>query len=349
MFFHQSSDTVEKSFILNKINDELNKIDGKLIYASIFGSKLYGLNTGSSDNDYVCIYLPSKKYLLTNNLFSEKNKFNFTFSTGNNKTRNNNQDIDCSFLSLQTFLLNLSLMSVKDCDILFSLTNKDTIIYNTDIFQKIYNNRLKFLNFLNYENFLFYSINQVKKYGLKGTNVGIAQNLLKRLNTFDLSKKIKLYEIINDIFPILKEAPNFEFIINENKYKESYISLFNSMHQLSISVEEFKRRIQLFYDKYGERAKAAMNNANIDWKAASHGLRSLYIIYDLLTTSKYTYPFTNEIQNILLDVKLGKCQWINYEKMFLEQKNKIINFVEKNNIQNNFDKSFIINFILEQY
>jgi hypothetical protein len=64
-----------------------------------------------------------------------------------------------------------------------------------------------------------------------------------------------------------------------------------------------------FYQVYGERAKLAANNENIDWKAVSHALRAAYQVRQILIEGTIIFPLREAAY--LRQVKEGKFDFQN--------------------------------------
>ena len=67
--------------------------------------------------------------------------------------------------------------------------------------------------------------------------------------------------------------------------------------------------ISKFYDDYGQRAKQAAENKNIDWKAVSHALRAAIQTKEILVNGAIHYPLRDA--PFLLKVKSGRLDYIN--------------------------------------
>ncbi len=61
------------------------------------------------------------------------------------------------------------------------------------------------------------------------------------------------------------------------------------------------------YENYGHRARAAMNNEGIDWKAVSHAVRVAGQALELLSTGHITFPRPDA--EYLLAVKRGELDY----------------------------------------
>ena len=74
--------------------------------------------------------------------------------------------------------------------------------------------------------------------------------------------------------------------------------------------------ISKFYDDYGQRAKQAAENKNIDWKAVSHALRAAIQTKEILVNGAIHYPLKDA--PFLLKVKSGQLDYINEVAPVLE-------------------------------
>ena len=341
-------------YLREVIRGELSRIGSVPIYLTKYGSELYGLNTENSDEDYVCVFLPPKKKLIMNGFVDFQHTFSYQTKKDPNE-KNSPEDIDVKFISLQKFLRKLVSLEVEACDILYSYTNKETIKLENG-FDILFKNRHRLMDITNKEAFIGYGINQVKKYGLKGTAVGIAKNILKYLEKFNVVLAgAKLKDIIRDLIhdnylPKDKRRDIWDLVKipvgDKNGNITPALKLFNSFHTLNISVKEFHNRIQGFYGKYGERAKLAEKNHGIDWKAASHGLRSIINYTKLIKRGDYSYPFTGNDKEVLMKIKLGQMTWENYESIF-DFRMSILNSLEPPIC--NLDLDFVEEFIEKFY
>mgnify|MGYP000669311662 CR=1 FL=1 len=70
----------------------------KLLYKTIYGSRLYGTSTDKSDHDYIVIFAPELADLMTG-----KPVKRFSENT-NSKGKNTSKDIDISYVPIHTFL-----------------------------------------------------------------------------------------------------------------------------------------------------------------------------------------------------------------------------------------------------
>lgn len=121
------------------------------------GSFLHGTANEKSDTDFKVVFLPSRESLLLGNPVHQFNR------NTNNKTKNNSEDVDMSFVSLHKFLSGLEKGDLNSLELLFSFTNKEAVLHC--------NKRMNVM-FENYEK--FYNVNH-------GSFFGFVNSALKRL------------------------------------------------------------------------------------------------------------------------------------------------------------------------
>ena len=340
--------------ILDLVNEGLlkyNKAEYDIIYMAKFGSELYGLNTSNSDTDIVCIYLPSYEDLILDGFDSKKNLHYFTYkSKENSACRNTAEDFDIKYISIIALLGRLSRLEVEACDILFSYTNKNTIVYD-DGFENIFNNYSKLIDIRQRRTYIGYCESQVRKYALKGTMLGIVQDILKNIEKY-YNCRDKLETIFESvILPCLPKKSDVWEVIKtpvgtQSKQEVLALRLAQSVHQFTIPIIEFRQRMELFYKKFGERARQASQNENIDWKACSHALRSLINYKKLITNGFYEYPFLDYEHDLLMDIKIGAFPWKNFEKIackYIDEINQIYSET-KSTLDKEFGKRLLLKY-----
>lgn len=292
---------------------------GRPIYVTAFGSRLYGLATPNSDTDHVCVFLPHMALQLLGGY--ENAPHSFVYSTKQDeRAKNTAADVDIRFISLQRLLRELANSVISAIDILYSWTNKAAIHFDAG-FERVFSRRAELLNLVSVGPFEVYGFSQIQKYGPKGSALGIAESVLGALEGEDGVMARKLGDIFEDrIKPHLPPGNKFwnlEEISGGGGPNLTALRLFDALHPFNISVADFRRRVQGFYDKWGKRAKMARDNSGIDWKAASHAMRGLLNYNHLLKDGDMAYPFVGAEKELLLNIKQGNFSWIEYERLFL--------------------------------
>lgn len=322
----------------------------ELIYLTEFGSTLYGLNSESSDLDLKGIFLPTKESLLV----GETTK-SFKYSSGDDKSKNSSDDVDIQLFSLHYFLQMLQKGETGAIDLLFSMNkaNKNNCIkyMYSPLYYDLFLKRDKFINPKNTKAYYGYAMGQAKKYGLKGTRVGIIKSVKDYLidNGLDClgesqQKRIKLSYCINDID---KKFHDDSYCFQKDSNGVNSLVLCGRVHQETISIKEFATRINDDWKKYGERAKLAMKNEGLDFKALSHACRCCVQMEELLETGCIVFPLKDK--EMLKDIKYGKYTWPDIEKILLSYLDRVAIACNNCKLDWEYDHKTVKNFILSFY
>lgn len=283
----------------------------QLIMKSIFGSHLYGLSTPESDTDYKGIYIPDSRQLVLQTASKQ-----YQESTASDKTKNTKDDIDIEMFSLHEFVRLASKGETVAIDMLHTPDNM--LITNSDEWQFLRNNRHRFYT-TNMVAYIGYVRKQAAKYGVKGTRLDAIANTLKYTRNVlseysnDELDKVKLSDIA-EFLPIDKFC---KFVEEEkNNITHEYYQVLEKKFQMSLRVKEFISILVKIYDSYGERAKQAMQNEGIDWKAVSHAIRAGEQLKEIYQTGDLIYPLKKRY--FILKVKLGHLDFMTEVKPYLE-------------------------------
>lgn len=262
----------------------------KLLVEMKFGSHLYGLNTENSDTDYKAIYLPSVQDLV----FGAKETI--VQSTGGSG-KNTKDDIDTEVVSLQKFVKDALSGQTYTIDMLHC----DTPIVTSDEWQYLVDNRKMFYT-KSMKAYIGYVKQQAAKYGIKGSRLSDIEHAIWSLEEFNPEKTIA------EAAPHLWEGQYSKFtsVINpKTKVKENYYEVNSKKYGFSNTCGYVAERLRKMYDSYGERAKLAMKNEGVDWKALSHALRAGYQMKAIYEHGDFEYPLAES--DYILSVKRGEA------------------------------------------
>ena len=332
--------------MLNDIHKKCKENNVSLIYLVKFGSHLYGTNTPESDTDYKGIFLPSMKQLLL-----QQNIKSITYSTGDNNDKNSSEDVDVQLWSLHYFLKLVSKGETNALDLLFSFTYTDMIEYMDDIMIRIHDNYNNLFNIKDCNAFVGYAIGQAKKYGIKGSRLGVLKKVNRLVNTIKDIDDIKLHDIMDDIIDKCYDSSYcFKKMIG-TKGNEPIQSLVicGKVHQGTINVTEFIERINTEYKKYGKRAEQAEKSLGIDWKALSHAVRALTQMKQLINTGMIQYPLADA--DYISSIKMGKLSFKEVEKIIYDSIGEIDEKLNGDSlvVKNKRDNKLIESIILDAY
>ena len=321
---------------------------GQLLYLIKFGSFLYGTQTENSDLDLKGIFLPSFESLILQNKVNS-----ISFSTGENSTKNCSDDVDIELWSLQYWLSLVGKWDTGGLDLLFSNTNPDSVLFEWNFMDELFKNPLKLFDPKNVNSYIGYCNSQAKKYGIKGSRLGIVKQVYEFVGEYITleNEKFKLSTIVNKI--IKQYGDNslcfIKNIQDKDDVERPYLFLCGKQHQLSITIREFFERIKNNYEIYGERARLAEKNNGLDYKALSHALRCINQYIQLLTIGEIKFPLTGKSLTNVMNIKNGNYSWKKIEDIILKGLDQIDLLRKETNIVGELNSKFVKNFILKQY
>jgi predicted nucleotidyltransferase len=318
--------------------------DIKIVYLSVVGSKLFGSDTPESDTDYRGVFIPSVKSCITG-----KRRDNITFKTNNNENKNNNNDIDIQLWSIQYFLGLLSKGDVNALDLLFSYTNKDAVITITEEFKRILASKKLLFNMKDAVSYIGFSRQQAEKYGIKGKRYGKIKEVCEYVINLNLKSNTKFGTVINDIVEKFGEFPLcFATIRKDNLDRDSlFLELCGALHQETITVKEFIRRVKPKYENYGNRAKLAETHDGEDYKALSHAIRCLRQLETLFTNGEIIFPLP--YADYLREIKLGNVYRQEIEDEFNNKADNLTFEAENNIPDHEVNEEIVERFIMMFY
>jgi predicted nucleotidyltransferase len=273
----------------------------RIIVKMKFGAHLYGTATSDSDLDYKGIFLPTKEQLLLGCVPKSHN-----YSTGKDYSRNTKNDVDTELYSLHYFIKLACAGQTVAMDMLHAPDSM--ILKKSKIWEEIVKNKQKFYT-KNLKSFIDYARRQASKYGIKGSRINAALQVLEILKKEDPSKKMK------EVWSRLPRIEHCYDVAPDPNGMRQY-QVCGKSFQESAAIGYVLPIIEKFYDDYGRRAKLAAENRNIDWKAVSHALRAAFQTKEILTESTINFPLRNA--DFLRKVKQGKLDYLSEVGPLLE-------------------------------
>jgi hypothetical protein len=265
----------------------------KIIVKMKFGAHLYGTATSDSDVDYKGIFMPTKDEVLLGRIPKSHN-----YSTGKDESKNTKSDIDVEIYSLHYFIKLACDGQTVAMDMLHA--PKDMILQSSNIWKAIINNRHKFYT-KNLKSFIDYARRQASKYGIKGSRINAALQILELLKKEDSSKKMR--EIWDEL-PRIEHC--YDIVPDPNGMRQYQVC--GKSFQESATIGYVIPILEKFYNDYGRRARSAAENKNIDWKAISHALRAAYQTKEILIENNLIFPL--KMAPFLMKVKQGKFDYL---------------------------------------
>lgn len=173
-------------------------------------------------------------------------------------------------------------------------------------------NRKKFFT-KDLKGFLGYAKSQAHLYSRKGDRVLLIEELLEyfklckdknasiKTATWDSSVGSCRLSDMQDKYG----KDNLEDLEEYGTLKVPHLKICGKYFPMSITIKETIARLENMRDRYGKRAEEASTN-KADFKAISHAYRVIYEVMSIAKTGDLQFPFTEDIKNKIMDIKLGK-------------------------------------------
>ena len=265
-----------------------------------YGSHLYKLNGPDSDMDYAGIYMPTLAEILLN-----KDLRTIEHSTGKNHVKNSSSDVDTKIYSLPVFLADCLSGDTTTIDMLHC----DSPLVSSPIWEELVSRRSEFYC-QRMKSYAGYVRSQAYKYGLKGDKLKELRtviNLLKYITEGQeeyrfCDDKTKIRDVWNDL-------PDFEYIKRVEKDDDKFYDVLGKKYQDTNSVGYVLDKCQKKWNDYGNRAKQALANDGMDWKALSHAVRVGEQMIAMYTKPERDFEYPLENSEFILKVKHGKASY----------------------------------------
>ena len=270
----------------------------QILYKIKSGSHLYGLNTPTSDIDYVGVYIEDS-FAEFINPFKITDELNLSYKLLNGK--NDLNAMDEKYYHISKFIKLCSENNPGFLEMLFA--PEHCIEYAHPFFKSlIIAHPNMFINIKLIDRFIGYAKGQEQKGYTKANNYFDLENFRKRLISLkSLHVGTQLHEIVsNDQFKC-----NTEFKISESSAGNRILELGGMKFPLGITIKEAISRID---DRFA-RSSYRIDNIFInkyDPKFMSHTVRLLEEGYQILTTGRITFPFKGQVLDDIMNIKLGK-------------------------------------------
>jgi len=301
--------------ILQRINEKLQKY-GKPIFLARTGSKLYGTNTPTSDDDFVGVFIPNKKYLLG---FQSADEVDCSVKSKDESGKNTKDAIDIKMYALPKFLKLAADMNPNIVELLF--VNEENILLLEDEFKIFMDNYELFVNQRVKYSFQGYAHQQFKKGVTKAQNFSELRKFLELLEKYD----------DNDLLAVVMEKEQ-----ELQKYnKGNFLQVANLNFQKNLFLKRVKKLVKDKLKIASHRAEM-WEKSGYDTKFFMHLFRLLNEGEDLLTKGKLEFPVRE--REFLLDVRNGKFELEYLQKEAERRFEKFKNIETKLPKKANWDK-----------
>ena len=297
-----------------------------------FGSHLYGTATPESDTDYKGVFMPSKKDILLGRIPKSIN----TMTKKDNEAKNSSEDVDTEIYSLQYFIKLACEGQTVALDMLHAPPNM--ILSSHPVWDEIVKERHRFYT-CNLKAFIGYARKQAAKYGIKGSRLNAARQIIDYLSDKDPASKL------SEWWCDLPHGEHLHFV-DDNPNEIPQFQVCGKILQATQRVDYALKIINNFYEAYGKRAEKAAKNEGVDWKAISHAVRSALQVKEVLIDGTITFPLKET--STVLAIKNGEMDYTTEAAPLLESlMDEVETLSEKSELPQKVDRKFWDNFLVK--
>jgi hypothetical protein len=261
------------------------------------GSHLYGTNGPTSDVDYKGVGLADVKDVLLGRIPKVLEASSPTKADGE---KNQPGDVDRQIFSLHAFIA----MALKGETVAIDMLHakpKQCQVWTAE-WTYLNQNRDKFYT-RSMSSLVGYARAQASKYGLKGSRLAAAKAAQVSLIGFDHMTLGSLPRA----FTYVGDHVRWHNASDDHNGLAMY-EVCGMKFQETAKTAYVRERLQVFIDKYGERAKMAETNQGVDWKAVMHAFRAGYQMRAILRDGGFEYPLPETSH--LLEIRGGDVPYI---------------------------------------
>lgn len=276
------------------------------------GSHLYGTSTPASDQDFKGVHLPSGEAIVMQRAENVINTGVQSKAEGTDK--NDANAIDSDSYSVQKFYEMLCKGDTVATEILFAPA--EAIVEQHALWGEVQAVGRLLLN-RQCKGFVGYCVRQAAKYGIKGSRMAAVRGVLDFIALHKVgyvrTAKLSALEAKLHEWSAGREHVMWENLPNPNGTDNWHLNVCDRKISMNVHIEEAEKVWAKVWENYGERARAAMTNEGIDWKAMSHAVRVAGQAVELLDTGKITFPRSNA--GMLLRIKQGQIAYADVSTM----------------------------------
>ncbi len=264
------------------------KLAGKdIIFTSIHGSHLYGLDRPESDIDFKAIYLPTQADLLTGK------------SVKTYQYKNEDLDVELELKSLPSFLQSAATCDTNCIDL--THTPPELVLSTSPMWKKIMETRSSL-----YSKDMRGMIGYIKVHSRKYTNKIDRFNEMRLLlsELGHLQGTRHSIEDFADLLAARRPPLKYTKIVTLVKHGEQkYLEVCGKKYIFTWNITQLREALNREIARYGERTASGVSSG-LDAKSLSHALRVLFQLQEILTTKTLKFPLKDA--EFIKDVKVGK-------------------------------------------
>lgn len=270
----------------------------KVLFKIKSGSHLYGLNTPTSDLDYVGVYVEDSFEDFIDP-FNTKDEMDMSIKSKKENGKNDTDAVDEKYFHIKKFIKLCADNNPNILEMLFA--PEDCIEYvDPDFKSLILDHPEMFVNAKLIDRFIGYAKSQEQKSYTKSDNyvtLNTFSNSLKRVAKLK-TMQAKMREAVLHLDPEL-----FKGKTNQNPVDIVY-EVGDMKFPSGITIKEAIARIKDRFSRASHRIEGIFIN-RYEPKFMSHTVRLLEEGYQLLTNGKISFPFTGQALEDIMSIKLG--------------------------------------------
>lgn len=271
----------------------------KVLFKIKSGSHLYGLNTPTSDLDYVGVYVEDSFEDFIDP-FNTKDEMDMSIKSKKENGKNDKDAVDEKYFHIKKFIKLCADNNPNILEMLF--VPEDCIEYvDPDFKSLILDHPEMFVNAKLIDRFIGYAKSQEQKSYTKSENyvlLNTGLNSLKRVANKLKTMQAKMHEAVLYIDPEL-----FKGKANQNPVDIVY-EIGDMKFPSGITIKEAIARIEDRFSRASHRIEGIFIN-KYEPKFMSHTVRLLDEGYQLLTTGRIQFPFKGQAYDDIMSIKLG--------------------------------------------
>jgi hypothetical protein len=199
--------------------------------------------------------------------------------------------------------------------------------------------------------FLRYCRQQANKYGIKGSRIAVARQVLAVLESaeaaYGTTAKLAVAETEMNAFEAGADHSAFVDLPTPSGQVVRHLEVCGKKMPFTSSIKSAREIAQRLVDEYGQRALQAEQNQGIDWKALSHAVRVGREALELFTTGRITFPLA--CANEILSIKRGELKYESVAETIEELLVQVEAAADTSGLPESPDQTFIDDLVARAY
>lgn len=276
----------------------------KELYRTVYGSKLYGTATESSDTDYKAIIVPSLKDMVLG-----AKLVNVVQQT--NDSANTASDVDIEYIPLQVFIRDFACAQLYAYELAFAILQDPSA---QQVIKSITTTLVDRFLTSNIKPIVGYARNQIHTLSTKGARYTALTRLAAHAKFAEAQSTSTVTVGDMMLYPsyaaLAYEYPKFishtSHVIVGSTPPQRAVTIMDKQYLLSMPLRQFRQLIEQRIATFGSRSITASSLSDVDWKGMMHATRILSEACELLSRNTITFPVPQHERELLLDIRAGK-------------------------------------------